>query len=127
IRLDYDKREKWETTLRASMPHLATVMGIPGSNLRWVAAFHQAKGHPHVHVVIWEKNPHRIKGVLRRDERIAVKREFMRKIYADERNRLTQEKTAMRDLIRSIAKEDAEKSLELVREVNQLQRGVSLE
>lgn len=116
-RLDLTSRERWEETLRASVPEAAEKMGIGHSNLRWVAAFHQEQGHPHVHLVIWEKNPIRTKGLLSKGERRDVKKVFMRQVYAGERTRLLQERTAMRDLIRDIAKGDTEKAVSLVDEV----------
>jgi hypothetical protein len=117
-RLGYDDRVAWEDSLRLTVPLAAEKMGIKESNLRWVAAFHQEKGHPHVHLVIWEKEPVRRKGALSKGERIDVKKVFMKEIYADERVRLLQEKTAMRDLMRDFAKASTEKAVQLQREVS---------
>jgi hypothetical protein len=116
-RLGYDERSAWEDSLRSVVPLIAEKMGIKESNLRWVAAFHQEKGHPHVHLVLWEKDPHRRKGALSRGERTDVKKVFMRELYADERVRLLQEKTAMRDLIRQQAKSRSYDATDLHREI----------
>lgn len=126
-RLDYMSREKWEDALRAAVPEAAAKMGIGESNLRWVAAFHQEQGHPHVHLVMWEKEPLRRKGLLSRGERIDVKKAFMKQIYADEQTRLYQEKTAMRDLIRDVAKGDTEKAISIIDEVRKQVGSVELE
>ncbi|TYP56834.1 MobP3 family relaxase [Thermosediminibacter litoriperuensis] len=114
VRLGYTAREAWEKALRASMPEAAAKMGIQESNLKWVAAFHQAQGHPHVHVVIWEKTPQRSKGVLSFGERKDLRRVFVREIYAEERLALTAEKSAIRDLIRDTARKDI---LSVIREI----------
>lgn len=126
-RLDFDSRQKWEDTLRAAVPDAAQKMGIGESNLRWVAAFHQEKGHPHVHLVMWEKQPKRSKGLLSKGERIDVKKAFMKEVYAEERTRLLQEKTAMRDLIRDRAKGDTEKAISLLEDVKKHTKDVELE
>jgi hypothetical protein len=106
VRLGYTARESWEKTLRATMPEAAAKMGIRESNLKWVAAFHQAQGHPHVHVVMWEKTPQRTRGVLSLGERKDLRRVFVREIYAEERLALTAKKSAIRDLIRETARKD---------------------
>ncbi|ADL07203.1 MobP3 family relaxase [Thermosediminibacter oceani] len=106
IRLGYTARESWEKALKATMPEAAAKMGIRESNLKWVAAFHQAQGHPHVHVVMWEKTPQRTRGVLSLGERKDLRRVFVREIYAEERLALTAKKSAIRDLIRETARKD---------------------
>lgn len=115
VRLGYTSRDAWEKTLRASMPEAASKMGIAESNLRWAAAFHQAHGHPHVHVIMWEKEPRRLRGVLSKGEREDIRKVFIREIYAKERLELTAEKSAIRDLIRDTARSDI---LTLLKEVN---------
>lgn len=116
-RLGYLTREAWEKALRASVSEVAQAMGIRESNLRWVAAFHAEAGHPHVHLLFWEKNPERTRGVVSKGERKDIRRAFARQIYAEERNRLYAEKTAIRDLIRDLAKGDVTQAQALAREV----------
>ncbi|SFE61325.1 hypothetical protein SAMN04324257_02270 [Thermoanaerobacter thermohydrosulfuricus] len=114
VRLGYTTRESWEKVLRAVLPEAAAKMGILESNLRWAAAFHQTQGHPHVHVILWEKEPKRLRGVLSQGERKDIRKIFIREIYANERLALTAEKSAVRDLIRDTAKRDIS---ELLKEV----------
>jgi len=114
VRLGYTSRESWERALRAAMPEAAAKMGIRESNLKWTAAFHQAQGHPHVHIVMWEKTPQRTRGVLSFGERRDLRRVFVREIFAEERLTLTAEKSAIRDLIRETARKDI---LNLIKEV----------
>ncbi|WP_213974695.1 MobP3 family relaxase [Tepidanaerobacter acetatoxydans] len=103
VEMGYTNRKAWEKMVRATMKDAAAAMGIPESNLRWVAAFHGKKGHPHVHVMFWEKEPHRKVGELSEGELKDVKRIFVREMDAGERTRLEAEKTALRDLIRDAA------------------------
>ncbi|WP_422445373.1 MobP3 family relaxase [Thermoanaerobacterium sp. DL9XJH110] len=104
VDLGYTNREAWMKTLRATMKDAAAAMGIAESNLRWVAAFHRKRGHPHVHILLWEKEPKRKQGELSEGEVRDIKRIFMQEIDAMERNRLEAEKTALRDFIRDTAR-----------------------
>jgi hypothetical protein len=115
VKLGYTTRESWEKALKATISDAAAKMGIMESNLRWVAAFHQKKGHPHVHVVMWEKTPQRHRGELSKGERKDIRKVFLNEIYAKERLALTAEKSAVRDLIRDTAKRDISELLNEVK------------
>lgn len=117
VRLGYITRKAWEDTLRTIVPNITEEMGIKESNLRWVAAFHEKEGHPHVHLVFWEKNPERTTGKISPDEKKNIKRDIAKGLFAEERTRLYSEKTVMRDLIRDIAKDDISKAVNLIREI----------
>ncbi|NLZ51940.1 MAG: relaxase [Thermoanaerobacteraceae bacterium] len=106
VRLGFTNKEAWEKALRATMNDAAAKMGIKESNLRWYAAFHQAQGHPHVHVVFWEDVPERTRGKLSQGERKDVRKIFIQQIYAEERLAITTEKSAIRNLIRQSAQRD---------------------
>ena len=56
----YD-REEWEKLLRSNMSTIAMEMHIKQSDLRWAAAVHYKKDHPHVHIMYWDasKEPKR--------------------------------------------------------------------
>ncbi|WP_227766347.1 MobP3 family relaxase [Zhaonella formicivorans] len=106
VRLGYTGREAWEKMLRTSVEEAAGKMGIKPTNLRWVAAFHQEKGHPHVHMVLWEKSPEKLRWTKEqaKQELIAMKKTFVKELYADERAKLLREKTALREYMRSQTK-----------------------
>lgn len=117
VRLQYDNREQWEMKLRTMVPDIAKTMGISESNLRWEAAFHVKKGHPHVHLIFWEKIPQRTLGVIKRKERREIKRMLAREIFAEERSLLNAQKTAIRDLIKNMAKEDLTQTVKLIKDL----------
>lgn len=50
-RLGYDNAKAWRDMLRSQSNNLAKHMGIPASDLRWYAAFHNEGNHPHIHLV----------------------------------------------------------------------------
>lgn len=127
IRLGLIRRAAWEQAIRAAIPEAAAKMGIGETNLRWVAAFHAEKGHPHVHLLIWEKKPWRIKGILTPYERQEFRKTWIKHLYGEERIRLLQEKTAARDLIRDLAKESVAEARKLLRELKATQKEMELE
>ncbi|MCH4200158.1 MAG: relaxase MobL [Clostridium tyrobutyricum] len=116
VKLGYVNREQWQETLRSYMPEAVKTMGIQETNLRWIAAFHQEKGHPHCHIMFWEKDTKRTRGKLGKWEINNMKKVFVKGLYEKERSRLYVEKTAKRDLIRDLAKNDLTKVVDLIRE-----------
>lgn len=127
IRLGYTDRADWETMLRATVIDAAGKMGIGATNVRWVAAFHQEQGHPHVHLVLWEKNAQRERGVLSKGEHKDVKRIFVNEIYGEERLLLTQEKTQVRDYLRELSKDTMGDMVKLLRELKLGEEDLELE
>lgn len=102
-KLGHNSKEDWERIVRLSAPEAAKQMGIKEPNLRWAAAFHNEPGHPHVHLMIWEKEPRILRGKLDDTERKNVRRVFMNEFYGDERRRLMLERTELRDSMREAA------------------------
>ena len=57
-RLSYNQASQWVSLLRSHRNDIAREMHIAPGNLRWYAAYHNAEGHPHVHMLVWSKSPH---------------------------------------------------------------------
>jgi hypothetical protein len=55
LRLGYDDPEKWRELVRSRLPDMCEKIGIPVQNLEYAAAVHRDKGHPHVHILFWDK------------------------------------------------------------------------
>lgn len=115
VKFGFTEKRSWENMLRATVPEAAKKMGVSESNLKWIAAFHEEKGHPHVHLMMWEKNPVRQKGVLSKGEHRDVKNVFMREIYAEERKELNLIKTAERDFIREFARDTVVDAVKIIK------------
>ncbi len=56
-RLGYDSAESWRRLLTAHQTEIAEAMKIPPKDLRWCAAFHDERHHPHVHMMVWSMDP----------------------------------------------------------------------
>lgn len=117
-RLNLTERDQWEKLLRATVIDAGNKMDIRPTNLRWVAAFHQEEGHPHVHLMLWEKNPKRTRGALSKGEVKDIKRVYVNEIFGKERASLYQEKTITRDLLRDLSKRTLSDATKTLRELN---------
>ncbi len=91
------RRQSWEDACRVVLPKMAEEMGIPAGQIRWAAAMHRKEGHPHIHLLIWSQDPG--KGFLGRDGLDKSKRAWVSALYAPERERLGEEKSALRAAI----------------------------
>lgn len=54
--LALNDHQAWEEYVEQHILTLARRNGITDKNLQWAAAHHNERGHPHVHVVFWDKN-----------------------------------------------------------------------
>jgi len=56
MRLGYDDPEKMRELVRERLPDMCDKIGIPMKNLEYMAAVHRDKGHPHCHILFWDKD-----------------------------------------------------------------------
>lgn len=117
--LGYLSKEKWQDLLRNKVPDMAKEMGIKINNIRWAGAVHMAKGHPHAHIVFWEAIPERTIGVVSKKVIVNIKKHFTDEIFKEEKFWLMNEKTAIRDLIRDLAKDNVGQAARLLMEVRE--------
>jgi hypothetical protein len=55
VRLGYDEPSMWRELVRTRLPDMCEKIGIPIQNLAYTAAIHRDKGHPHCHILFWDK------------------------------------------------------------------------
>lgn len=115
--LGYLSKDKWQDMLRKAMPDAATKMDIEFTNLRWVGAIHMEKGHPHAHVMLWEKKPTKLVGIINSKNLNEIRKILTDEIFQDERFQLMNEKNTMRDLIKDLARDDVCDAVELLKEI----------
>jgi hypothetical protein len=118
-RLGYTNKEKWATMIRTSVGQTADEIGIKRTNLQWYAAFHEEKGHPHAHIIMWDRSDTTAKTKLSPYEIRNMKKVFVKEIYKDEKLMLNQEKTAMRDTMRNMSKEEIRVLKENLKEIEE--------
>ena len=111
-RLGFDTAARWRDFLRSERSEIAEQLHIPQGNLRWYAAFHNEKHHPHVHLMVWSEDEK--EGYLSERGIEKLRSSFAKSIFAQDwcniydsytnaRNTLRQEsRERMREIIRAI-------------------------
>ncbi len=96
-RLGYDNPQKWRTLLRSMQIELAERYCIPITDFKWYAAFHDEGHHPHIHMIIYNKNPGG--EFLKNTDCNKVREGFTKNIFADELKQAYDERQTLRDSI----------------------------
>lgn len=52
----YTTRNDWENLIRKNITTIATEYKIKPDDLDWAASLHTEEGHPHCHIIFWDKN-----------------------------------------------------------------------
>lgn len=98
-------REGWEQAARAQLPKTFEQLGLDPANVEWIASVHKKEGHPHLHLLFWERDVTREKGKWSDQERRAIRRGWIQELYGPERDRLGQEKSTIRQALLTTLKE----------------------
>ena len=111
-KLDYDNLSAWKTLLRAKSQELANAMGVPLTDMKWYAAFHNESGHPHVHLVSYStgKEPYMTRQGLEK-----LKAAYAHEIFKNDLYEIYEKQTEYRDELRAGSKE---KIAEIIRGIN---------
>ena len=111
-KLGYDNLPAWKTLLRAKSQDLANAMGIPITDMKWYAAFHNESGHPHVHLVSYStgKEPYMTRQGLEN-----LKAAYAHEIFKNDLYEIYEKQTEYRDELRT---ESKEKIAEIIRRIN---------
>ena len=94
-RLGYNSAEQWINLLRSRRNDIAKEMHILPSNLRWYAAYHNKETNPHVHIMVWSKEPR--EPFLSREGLHNLKQTFASDIFRQELTSIYKKQTEVRD------------------------------
>lgn len=111
-KLGYNNLSAWKTLLRAKSQDLANAMGVPITDMKWYAAFHNESGHPHVHLVSYStgKEPYMTRQGLEK-----LKAAYAHEIFKNDLYEIYEKQTEYRDELRT---ESKEKIAEIIRRIN---------
>ena len=111
-KLGYDNLSAWKTLLRAKSQDLANAMGVPVTDMKWYAAFHNESGHPHVHLVSYSigREPYMTRQGLEK-----LKSAYAHEIFKNDLYEIYEKQTEYRDELRA---ESKEKIAEIIRRIN---------
>lgn len=105
IEKGFDKKDNWENLIRDKMLYISKQLNIPYKNLEWVGAFHRESGHPHVHLMIWNKEPEvRNIGAIPKKNIENIRKELTKDIFSNELESVLSLKNIYRDFLTDTTK-----------------------
>lgn len=129
----YDEKENWEMLIRKKVRFISNQLNIQPSNLGWVCAFHRESGHPHIHMMMWDKSNDKNKdltkeyrkGTIPKKNIEAIRKELTKEIFSNEFENVLSLKNVYRDFLtdttKGIDNSDYSKSfLELDKKVDEI-------
>lgn len=118
-RLGYTNKRKWDMLLKNSLPEIGHTLGINYKDLEWIAAFHNEKGHPHVHYMLWSKAiNYPINPYIHETKQHKCRELLSSKVFNEEFQFHKIEKTRLRDLLLDDMKIDIEKEISNLQNLN---------
>lgn len=112
-RLGYNSPDAWMHLLRSQRNMIAQQMKIAPENFRWYAAFHNAEGHPHVHMMAYSVDSNEAylstKGIE------TIKSNLAQEIFRQDLMQIYQKQSDIRDELRQ---ESRNRITEIVEEIN---------
>ena len=112
-RLVFDTAARWRDFLRSERSEIAEQFHIPQGNLRWYAAFHNEKHHPHVHLMVWSEDEK--EGYLSEKGIEKLRSSFAKSIFAQDWCNIYDRYTEARNTLRQ---ESRERMREIIGAIN---------
>lgn len=103
-RLGYNKAEAWKDLVRRNMMELAKAHQIDLDQLQWYAAFHNTTHHPHIHLLVYSKDPRQ--GWLSKKGINELRNVFGNDIFRFEQQKLFRMETELRDKLKDEVEAD---------------------
>ena len=111
-RLGFDTAARWRDFLRSERSEIAEQLHIPQGNLRWYAAFHNEKHHPHVHLIVWSEDEK--EGYLSEKGIEKLRSSFAKSIFAQDWCNTYDRYTEARNALRQESRERMRKIVESI-------------
>lgn len=102
-RLGFDSASRWRDFLRSERSEIAEQFHISQGNLRWYAAFHDEKHHPHVHLMVWSEDEK--EGYLSEKGIEKLRSSFAKSIFAQDWCNIYDNYTNARNALRQESRE----------------------
>ena len=103
IKTGFDNSEAWRELISEKAEDIAKNFNLPVSALNCYAAFHDAGEHPHIHMIVYSKDPKVHPGYHKQSSLQKLKSVFTRKIFEEELSDIYKHKSEFRDLLREEA------------------------
>lgn len=92
-------KDKWVQFMRASIPDVAKQFNIPIDKLKWTAAVHMEKNHPHCHYMFWHDGEVVTNPYIHASVQNACREILSKEMFKEEREQELINKTLYRDLL----------------------------
>lgn len=111
-RLGFNTASRWRDFLRSERSEIAEQFHIPQGNLRWYAAFHNEKHHPHAHLMVWSEDEK--EGYLSEKGIEKLRASFVKSIFAQDWCNVYDRYTEARNTLRQESRERMRKIVESI-------------
>ena len=111
-RLGFDTASRWRDFLRSERSEIAEQFHILQGNLRWYAAFHNEKHHPHVHLMVWSEDEK--EGYLSEKGIEKLRASFVKSVFAQDWCNIYDRYTEARNTLRQESRERMREVIEAI-------------
>ena len=111
-RLGYDNANAWQSLIKSKLPIISENMGIPLAELKCYGAFHNEAHHPHIHILVYSRNPK--KGFLKNAGIEKMRSSFVTAIFKNDLLHIYEQKDILRKQLNELF---AEKMKQLTKQV----------
>lgn len=101
IRLGYTNSDMWRDLVMRHIQDIANAQKIETANLIWYAAFHDTTHHPHIHLIVYSKDPRQ--GYLTKDGIEKIRSVFANDIFHDDLQSIYQAQTLSRNEVKALS------------------------
>ena len=101
VRLGYTNSDKWRALVKRHIEDIAKAQNIPLANMKWYAAFHDTAHHPHIHLLVYSKDPRQ--GYLTNDGIERIRSAFANDIFHDDLQSIYQAQTHTRNELKALS------------------------
>lgn len=105
LRLGIDTPEEWRELTKNNVKLIADGLGIKESNLEYAAAIHMEKGHPHVHISLWDKSSRVQEPFVHKNRAKEIRKNINHNVYRELLSEWYHEKSFSRDEMIKMQKE----------------------
>ena len=103
IKTGFDNGAAWKNMLSKIAPKIAEYYKIKIDNLCWYASFHDEGHHPHVHMIVYSKNPN--EGYLTKKGIEKFKSMIMKEVFSLEMEQVYAIQTVQRNELKQLCKD----------------------
>lgn len=105
LELSLTDHKAWQEYIEQHIKTLAEKNGIKPQDLGWVAAHHNERGHPHIHIAFWNKNQKTMIPYVPPEIPNSIRVQLIKDTFSDKIQAFVSEKTKARAAITEITDE----------------------